>query len=205
MARRLCATGSFSRIPGSPIDHAPILAMTSLPQGRMLFATPGGGLYSFDGWKIHHHRRWGQTPSKAISIRFFTDPDGLLWMGTIGGGLRMLDGERLFSYSSQDGLFDDDIFGIQPDDRDRLWIACSKGIFSVNRLDLRKFAAGRDQAVRQYSLQPDGRPAHDRMQAGSSAWRLATCAMTASGSPPFTASSSSIRGSFSENFRRLRW
>jgi signal transduction histidine kinase len=43
----------------------------------------------------------------------------------------------------KDGLYDDDIFGVVADDRDDLWMACSKGIFSVNRTQLRDMAAGR--------------------------------------------------------------
>jgi two-component sensor histidine kinase len=42
----------------------------------------------------------------------------------------------------RDGLFDDEIYGIAGDDRDRLWMACSNGIFSANRSDLLQFAAG---------------------------------------------------------------
>jgi signal transduction histidine kinase len=39
-------------------------------------------------------------------------------------------------------MFDNEIYGITRDDQDRLWMACSKGLFSVNRADLLKFAAG---------------------------------------------------------------
>jgi signal transduction histidine kinase len=42
----------------------------------------------------------------------------------------------------RDGLFDAEIYGIVGDQQDRLWMACSKGIFSVPRADLRRFAAG---------------------------------------------------------------
>jgi len=39
-------------------------------------------------------------------------------------------------------LFDGEIYGIVADRQDRLWMACSKGIFSVRREDLLRFAAG---------------------------------------------------------------
>ena len=57
--------------------------------------------------------------------------------GHAGAGLLVLDGQRVDRFTSKDGLFDDDIFGIAADDRGRLWMGCSKGIFSVLRSDLR--------------------------------------------------------------------
>ena len=63
-------------------------------------------------------------------------------MGTRGAGLLLVDGDRKFRFTSKDGLYDDDIYGITADDRGRLWMACSKGIFFVARDDLRKFASG---------------------------------------------------------------
>jgi signal transduction histidine kinase len=47
----------------------------------------------------------------------------------------------------RDGLFDNEIYGMVADDLDRLWLACSKGIFSVFRKDLRRFAAGEVKKV----------------------------------------------------------
>ena len=72
----------------------------------------------------------------------YRDSDGLLWVGTLGEGLRLVDGNKTFSFSVLDGLFDDVIYGIIEDGQGRLWMACSKGIFSVSRADLRQFAAG---------------------------------------------------------------
>jgi signal transduction histidine kinase/ligand-binding sensor domain-containing protein len=72
----------------------------------------------------------------------YQDADGLLWAGTLGDGLRLIDHGTVHTFSVLDGLFDDAIYGIVGDDHDRLWMACSKGIFSVSRSDLRRFAAG---------------------------------------------------------------
>jgi signal transduction histidine kinase len=56
--------------------------------------------------------------------------------------LRLLKDGKLTTYLIRDGLFDGEIYGIVADDQDRLWMACSKGIFSVPRGDLLRFAAG---------------------------------------------------------------
>jgi signal transduction histidine kinase/ligand-binding sensor domain-containing protein len=82
------------------------------------------------------------SPSMRHADALYEDRDGLLWIGTLGDGLRLVDNGRVFTFSVGDGLFDDDIYGIAEDDRGRLWMACSKGIFSVRRADLRQLAAG---------------------------------------------------------------
>jgi anti-sigma regulatory factor (Ser/Thr protein kinase) len=72
----------------------------------------------------------------------YSDSDGLMWIGTEGGGLRLLDHGKMTTFFVRDGMFDNEIYGIIRDDGDRLWMACSKGLFYVNRSDLLKFAAG---------------------------------------------------------------
>ena len=62
--------------------------------------------------------------------------------GLIGGGLRLFENGKMTAFLMRDGLFDGDIYGIVTDGQDRMWLACSKGIFSVPRGDLRRFAAG---------------------------------------------------------------
>ena len=44
-------------------------------------------------------------------------------------------------------MFDTQIYGIVGDADDRLWLACSKGIFSVTRSDLLAFAAGKVRRI----------------------------------------------------------
>ena len=107
----------------------------------------------------------------------YEDSDGLFWVGTLGEGLRLIEGGRIFSFSVLDGLFDDVIYGIAADDHGRLWMACSKGIFSVNREDLRQFAAGKIRsitstpyspldALRTIECQPGVQPVVSRMRDG---------------------------------------
>ena len=57
----------------------------------------------------------------------------------------------LHNFPPIDGLFDNDIYGIVRDGQDRLWMACSKGIFSVARSDLRKYANG---DIRRFTSNP---------------------------------------------------
>jgi diguanylate cyclase (GGDEF)-like protein/PAS domain S-box-containing protein len=76
------------------------------------------------------------------------DADGVMWFGTDGGGLLRLEGERLTSVRSRDGLFDDTVFHILEDDSGQLWLGGSRGVFRVGRDSLREFAEGRASRVK---------------------------------------------------------
>jgi signal transduction histidine kinase len=73
---------------------------------------------------------------------FYSDRDGNLWIGMLSGGLRLLRNGKISNFQMRDGLYDAEIYGIAADDQDRLWMACSKGIFWVARQDLLRFASG---------------------------------------------------------------
>ena len=83
------------------------------------------------------------APALHHADALYRDKEGSLWVGTLGEGLRLVDGDKTFNFSVLDGLFDDVIYGITEDNQGRLWMACSKGIFSVSRTDLLNFAAGK--------------------------------------------------------------
>jgi signal transduction histidine kinase/ligand-binding sensor domain-containing protein len=117
------------------------------------------------------------SPELTQADALYRDREGLLWVGTLGRGLRLIDGDKTFSFSVLDGLFDDVIYGITEDDQGRLWMACSKGIFSVNRADLKQFAEGKIQkfvstpyspldALRTVECQPGVQPAVARATDG---------------------------------------
>ena len=105
---------------------------------------PSGPILAFGEDRAHqlYAAPEDDTPALRHADALYRDSDGLLWVGTLGEGLRLVDGNKTFSFSVLDGLFDDVIYGIIEDGQGRLWMACSKGIFSVSRADLRQFAAG---------------------------------------------------------------
>jgi signal transduction histidine kinase len=68
-------------------------------------------------------------------------------MATLGSGLIRLKGGNLSHVRVKDGLFDDKIYAILPDDHENFWFASSKGIFRTSRKDLENFAEGRSRRV----------------------------------------------------------
>jgi signal transduction histidine kinase/ligand-binding sensor domain-containing protein len=140
------AHGAFSVPQNIPPElKGPIAAINEDPQGRVYLATEHEGLYRYENGAAHELLQDGASIHDVDAL--YSDPDGRLWIGTEGGGLRLLDHgqngqEKMTSFFVRDGMFDNEIYGIIRDDQDNLWMACSKGLFSVNRGDLLKFAAG---------------------------------------------------------------
>ncbi|HEY5315603.1 MAG TPA: two-component regulator propeller domain-containing protein, partial [Pirellulales bacterium] len=144
--------GRFVAPAGQP--DSPPLSIQALVSCRwgLLAAAQGGKLYRCAERKLAAFAHPGLA-SQDIDA-FYNDAEGLLWIGTRGSGLLLFDGSKAFRFTVQDGLYDDDIFGIIADDRGDLWMACSKGIFSVHRAQLRELAAGRIQTLMSSPFSP---------------------------------------------------
>jgi len=61
-------------------------------------------------------------------------PEQYLWLGTGGGGLHRLDmqADTLLCISSEDGLANDFIYGILPDEAANLWLSTNRGLARYN-------------------------------------------------------------------------
>ncbi len=71
------------------------------------------------------------------------EPDNVLWVGTSGGGLNRLDrtARRFTHFTDANGLPNNVVYGILPDDQGRLWLSTNKGLsrFDVDRGTFRNF------------------------------------------------------------------
>lgn len=117
----------------------PIVAFGQDGEQHLYLAT-ASNVYAYTKGKFSEVTQNG-APLRGVAA-FYQDSDGLLWMGMVGGGMRLLEKGKISAFLMRDGLFDNEIYGIAADSQDRLWMACSKGIFSVPRKDLRRLAAG---------------------------------------------------------------
>ncbi len=137
---------TFVTLKGAPQD--PVVSMGADRQGRLLFSTEHAV------FRVQKNSEQGESareiapdgmPLRGVDA-IYRDEDGLLWLGTNGQGLQVLDERgaqpKAYTFRVRDGLFDGEIYGIVPDQRGRLWMACSKGIFSVSRAELVRFMAG---------------------------------------------------------------
>jgi ligand-binding sensor domain-containing protein/signal transduction histidine kinase len=73
----------------------------------------------------------------------YEDADGVLWIGTYGGGLNRFKDGRFTAYGIKDGLHDNAVSRIIEDDRGNLWMSGNKGVYRVARRQLNDFAEGR--------------------------------------------------------------
>lgn len=54
------------------------------------------------------------------------DKEGVIWVGTFGGGLKKLIGDHLRIFTSREGLLSDNVNTIFPDSKNRIWIGTKK-------------------------------------------------------------------------------
>jgi signal transduction histidine kinase/ligand-binding sensor domain-containing protein len=160
--------------PLSSPEKSPVAAIIKQSDNSLFIAGRNGGLQRLSNDHLTDVA-FDKLPRRGPVDAFYEDDDHLLWIGTLGDGLYLLDGAKAFRFSMRDGLFDDDIYGIVADDQDRLWMACSKGIFYVNRADLRKFAAGLLSAVVSTPFSPTDalRTVECKSGVQPAAWRMA--------------------------------
>lgn len=131
--------------------HTSILTLAEY-HGQVIAATTGGALYSASNTGLKRLPLAGGGAADVDAL--CQDSGGLLWIGSRGGGLRVLEGEQTHSITIRDGLYDDDIYGIAQGASGKLWFACSKGIFNVSRDELEQFIHGQVKAVTSTPFSP---------------------------------------------------
>jgi signal transduction histidine kinase/ligand-binding sensor domain-containing protein len=144
--------GRIERLSGAAAKRSPVLAFAEDSQGHVYVGVQDAGVSCY--WE----RSLGEITGKRIALRnvdaMYT-ADGALFVGTIGGGLAVIEGGKSVSITEDNGLYDDDIYGIVADDQGRrLWMACSKGVFSVERAELEKFRSGLVKQVSSSTYSP---------------------------------------------------
>jgi hypothetical protein len=74
------------------------------------------------------------NPNYIVALT--VDSDGIVWVGTWGGGLARFDGENFKNYTVRDGLASNHVFMLHEDHNGVLWIGTSNG---MSRLDNETF------------------------------------------------------------------
>lgn len=66
--------------------------------------------------------------SNEFVLSLFVDSNNQVWVGTNGGGLMLLEGDRFKTFSDKEGLSSNIIFGITEDQDGNLWISTNSGL-----------------------------------------------------------------------------
>jgi ligand-binding sensor domain-containing protein len=70
------------------------------------------------------------NPNYIVSLE--VDKDGIVWVGTWGGGLARFDGSEFKNYTVKDGLPSNHVFMLHEDKKGVLWVGTSNGMAQIN-------------------------------------------------------------------------
>ena len=72
--------------------------------------------------------------SENTAFCIYEDKDGMLWIGTYGGGLNKFDvkTEKFKHYTTENGLIDNNVCSILPDKQGNFWLSTFAGISVFN-------------------------------------------------------------------------
>lgn len=102
--------------------------------GRMWFAT-NDGIKCYDNQAIITY-----SVSNGLSNNFvrclYEDSKGIIWAGTMGGGLNRIDKSNIVAFHPSNGFIDDNVHCIIEDELGYLWLSSNKGLFAINKSEL---------------------------------------------------------------------
>ena len=168
----------FTEADGFPPAY--VLAITEDPAGSLWIGTAVGELRRYQNGKFTIYRP-ADSPMKLLEAAADVDPfqnrnrgalsggerfwalhadaQGVIWIGSLGGGLLRFREGRFTRYTMRDGLPNEYINQILEDERGRLWLGTPTGIARVQKTELNRFARGAAEFVRVTTYdQTDGLP-----------------------------------------------
>ncbi len=133
----------FTQPPGSRV----VRAMAEDAAGRLWLGTPDGTLLRVDGEVLADETARTLPQPKPIRSLLAT-PDGVLWIGYAGTGLGRLKNGHYSRFGPDQGLPDGYVSSLLSDGHGALWVACTRGLFSVPFTELQAVADGRAGRIR---------------------------------------------------------
>jgi PAS domain S-box-containing protein len=141
---------NFNYVPENPeeLSSRIVLRLYRDKAGVIWIGTRGGGLNkmlvknidaqipeeiaSFKSYQHISERATSLSHNDVFSL--YEDKNGVLWVGTGGGGLNRFDRtqESFKAYAKEVGFADDMIYGILEDNHNNLWLSTSNGIIKFN-------------------------------------------------------------------------
>ena len=113
-----------------------IRIITEDNQGNLWIGTDANGLFKFNIEKEDFKSYTFNTKENSISgnsIKSLYYNDNVLWVGTNGDGLSAFDikDEKFYHFTEKNGLANDVIYGILPDQENNLWLSSNKRDYKV--------------------------------------------------------------------------
>ncbi len=125
----------FNSRQAASLPSNSVRALYEDSSGNLWVGTGGGGLCRLNA-KTRHFTRYRHLPGVGSSLShntvnsIYEDSDGAFWVATYGGGLNKFDPETATfqRFLEKDGLPNNVVYGILPDDLGHLWLSTNKGL-----------------------------------------------------------------------------
>ncbi len=126
--------GRFEPLNGA-LKSSTVMELHRDRRGRLWIGSRQG-LFRYENNRLDTIALPHFSPGVFVSV-VAEDSADEFWLGSWGGGLTRVVGDRITSITSREGLFDDIIYTIVDDRRGRLWMTSSRGIFSIKKDEVR--------------------------------------------------------------------
>jgi signal transduction histidine kinase/streptogramin lyase len=136
---RFAVLATNEQLPGG------VRAFADDAEGRLWVASGDGGLHRFSRGAHSAYPLPGRA-SPAVIRCLLAGDDGLLWIGTDGGGLACWDGHQFARWGKEQGLWEDVLTQMQMDAAGDLWCGSPRGLLRIATRPL-KTGAARVQAI----------------------------------------------------------
>jgi len=143
---------TFDSVPKSPLSFQHSHFLYEGPHSTvwifafkgLIEARPEGGSYQYHYYKNEPADLGSLSEDNVLSVAADPlEPGRYLWIGTKGGGLNRLDRSNATfrHFKKEDGLPDNVVYGILPDDQGHLWLSTNRGLcrFHVRTKTTRNF------------------------------------------------------------------
>jgi PAS domain S-box-containing protein len=127
-------------------EKPPFYWILNLASGKdgVIWVACDNGIFRVKDGACQHWLAEGLSDTRVMWV--CEDQDGVVWAGLLSGIVRLKNNQaRLIS--RKDGLFDDNIYSIVPDDLGNLWVDSEHGIFRVTRQGMNDLADGKTGRV----------------------------------------------------------
>jgi len=136
----------LDRLEGNRFQHVAlnspggIVALNAGRSLRLFISTDSAGFsYLKDGKEI----RYALDVTHPVVCSYIDVDRKEAWLGTNGSGLLHWKNGVVTRLRVKDGLFDNRIYSVLPDDEGSFWLASSKGIFRLSQREIEDFSAGK--------------------------------------------------------------
>jgi signal transduction histidine kinase len=111
------------------------------PQDTLTDAQAVAGTKAVDS-RFHLNRSSIAGGERFLTLHADDDQEGVIWIGTLGGGLLRFQKDKFTRFTMQQGLPGESVSQILEDGRGQLWLGTRGGIARVSKAALTQFAGG---------------------------------------------------------------